>query len=95
MSRVALIVEFEIKPEHLAAFEEIIRNHARRTIEAEAGCLAFEVLMPRGEENRVYLYECYKDEAAFEEHTRSPILAETRAAYKGMFEGRTIHVCDA
>ena len=95
MSRVALIVEFEIKPQHLAAFEEIIRNHARRTIEAEEGCLAFEVLMPRDEENRVYLYECYRDQAAFEEHTRSPILTETRDAYKGMFESRAIHICDA
>jgi quinol monooxygenase YgiN len=95
MSRVALVVEFDLKPEHRDAFEDIIRNHARRTKEAEEGCMAFEVLIPRDEDNRIYLYECYRDAAAFEVHTQSPILQETRAAYDGMFNVRTIHICDA
>ena len=95
MSRIALVVEFAVKPEHLAAFEEIIRDHARRTKETEKGCMAFEVLIPRDEENRVYLYECYKDEEAFGEHGRSPILVETREAYKDMIVDRAIHICDA
>jgi autoinducer 2-degrading protein len=94
MSQVALFVEFDIKPENFDDFEKIIRNHARRTKEAEEGCMAFNVLIPRDEPNRIYLYECYRDQAAFDVHINSPILKETRAAYDGMFNDRTLHICD-
>ena len=95
MSRVALVVEFDVKPDHRDAFIEIIRSHASRTMEAEDGCMAFEVLLPKDDAAKVFLYECYRDQAAFEEHTRSPILAETREKYAGLFDDRRIVVCDA
>ncbi len=94
MSKVALFVEFDIKPEHLEDFEKIIRGHAKKCFEGEEGCVAFHVMIPRDEQNRVYLYECYADQAAFDVHINSPVLKETRAAYEGMYNDRTLHICD-
>ena len=95
MSKVALVVEFDVKPEHRDAFEEVIRSHAQRTKEAESGCVQFDVLIPQRDANKVFLFECYQDAAAFEVHGRSPILAETREKYKDMIENRRITVCSA
>jgi quinol monooxygenase YgiN len=95
MSKVALVVEFDIKPEHRQAFEEIIRFHAKRTKDNEEGCVAFEVLIPNRDENKIFLFECYRDAAAFDVHGKSPLLAETREKYKDMIENRRITVCSA
>ena len=93
MSKIALIVEFETKPESRAAFIDHIRGHAEGTLAEEDGCLQFDVLLPTEGNGRVFLYEVYRDEAALQEHTQSPRLAKTREGYAGMIEGRTIHVC--
>ncbi|MFP6757666.1 MAG: putative quinol monooxygenase [Alphaproteobacteria bacterium] len=93
MSKIALIVEFEIKPENRAVFIDLMRDHAAGTLAGEDGCLQFDVLLPTEGNGRVFLYEVYRDEAALREHTQSPRLAATREGYADMIEGRTIHVC--
>ena len=93
MSKIALIVEFEIKPENRTAFIDLMRDHAAGTLAGEDGCLQFDVLLPTEGNGRVFLYEVYRDEAALREHTQSPRLAATREGYADMIEGRTIHVC--
>ena len=95
MSKVALVVEFDIKPEHRQAFEDIIRFHAKRTLDNEEGCIRFDVLIPQRDANKIFLFECYRDAAAFEAHGKSPLLAETREKYKDMIENRRISVCSA
>ena len=97
MAKVALIVEFTLKPGAHAAFDAIIRDHAAGTLADEPGCERFDVLQPRGKEGpdltRVMLYEVYADDAAFQAHTKNPRLARTRAAYEPLIEGRSIHIC--
>ena len=53
------------------------------------------MLIPDGEANKVFLFECYRDAAAFEVHGKSPLLAETRGKYQDLIEGRRITVCAA
>ena len=93
MSKIALIVEFETKPESRAGFIDHIRAHGEGTLTEENGCLQFDVLLPTEGNGRVFLYEVYRDEAALKEHTQSPRLVKTREGYADMIEGRTIHVC--
>lgn len=97
MTKVALVVEFKLKPGAHAAFDAIIRDHAAGTLADEPGCERFDVLQPKGKEgpdlSRVILYEVYADDAAFQAHTQNPRLARTRAAYESLIEGRTIHIC--
>ncbi len=97
MAKVALVVEFKLKPGAHAAFDAIIRDHAAGTLADEPGCERFDVLQPKGKEgpdlSRVMLYEVYADDAAFQAHTQNPRLARTRAAYESLIEGRSIHIC--
>lgn len=94
MSKIAIIVEFDIKPRRKAEFMELITNHAKRTLETEEGCLVFEILQPEQLEHKVFLYECYKDDEAFQIHRHSPVLAETRAKYEDMIIERFVNLCE-
>ena len=93
MSRICLVVDFTVKPGAKAQFLDIIRDHASRTLANEEGCLQFEVCDPVEGENRVFLYEMYADDAAFEVHKASPTLARTRERYADIVASRDIHVC--
>ena len=93
MSKICLVVDFKVKPGTKAQFLDIIREHASRTLENEEGCLRFDVCEPIEGGNRVFLYEVYADDAAFETHKASPILARTRERYADIVESRDIHVC--
>lgn len=95
MSKIALVVEFQIKDGKLDDFLPIIREHAAGTLADEEGCLQFDVLLPKEGGNRVLLYEAYRDDAAFEIHGNSARLAQTRSRYVDLVEDRTIHVCTA
>ena len=93
MSRICLVVKFEIKPGAKDRFLEIIRQHASKTLRDEDGCLQFSVCDPVEGGNRVFLYEMYADEAALEIHKASPTLVRTRGRYADIVESRDIHVC--
>jgi quinol monooxygenase YgiN len=90
VSKIALIVDFNLCVGERDKFLKIIRLHATGTKVDEEGCLQFDVLIPEDNENRVMLVEMYKDDAALEAHVASPRLKDTRAAYADMIESRTI-----
>ena len=94
MSQVAIVVEYQVKPEHRAAFERLIRAHAAGTKEDEDGCERFDVLTPRENTGRLMVYEVYRDEEAYREHNASPRLPRVREDYKDMIDDRRIVVCD-
>ncbi len=93
MAKVSLIVEYQLKPGQRQAFEKIIRDHAEGTIEEEAGCLQFDVLMAADDPDRAFVYEVYADDAALEAHKQSPRMPTVRAAYADMLVDRWISVC--
>jgi autoinducer 2-degrading protein len=93
MSQIAVLVEFNVKPEHRAAFEAIIREHAAKTKETEPGCRRFDVLIPKKDDGRVHLVEVYADDAAFKAHGEMPRLAQVRERYKDMILDRKITLC--
>ncbi len=95
MSKIALVVAFQINDGGLDDFLKIIREHAAGTLADEEGCLQFDVLLPREGGNRVLLYEAYRDEAALDIHSNSARLAQTRSRYGDLIENRTIHACMA
>lgn len=93
MSKIALVVEFQIKSNRREDFLAVMRDHAAGTLADEEGCVQFDILLPQEDDGRILLYEVYRDEAALEEHRQSPRLARTRASYDDMIETRTINVC--
>ncbi len=92
MTKIALIVEFNVKSEHRAAFITLIREHAEGTLKEEDGCVQFDLLLPN-ENGRVFLYEVYRDEDALKAHMGSERLANTRKSYENWIDDRSIHVC--
>ena len=90
MSKIALVVEFNVKAGQRDAFLKIIRNHASGTKKDEDGCIQFDVLIPEDDDNRVMLVEMYQDEAALNIHVGSPRLKATRSAYGDMVKNRKI-----
>lgn len=98
MGRVAIVVEFTLKPGQHAAFDRVIREHARLPLEEEPGCERFDVLQPVGrggapDHSRVLLCEVYRDQAAVDEHGRNPRLAKVRDAYAPMIVDRRLTLC--
>jgi quinol monooxygenase YgiN len=90
-----MVVEFNLKPGQHAAFDRIIGEHARRTLEEEPGCERFDVLQPVGRDGapdqaRVLLCEIYRDQAAVDEHGKDPRLATVRDAYAPLIKNRRL-----
>jgi quinol monooxygenase YgiN len=94
MSRIMIVVEFEVKPEHRNQFVELIKGHAQRS-RAEDGCQQFDVLLPQEDHNRVLLVEAWRDQAALDVHSKSPMLAQTRETYQPWLVTRKATRCTA
>ena len=69
---IALIVTVNIKPEHRDAVLKGALEDARGSQHDEPGCLRFDVIQDQSDPNRIFFYEVYKDEAAFQEHLKAP-----------------------
>ena len=69
-----LIVPIHIQPEHREAFLESMLDDAIGSVRDEPGCLRFDVIQDSSDPNCIYLYEVYRDEAAFQAHTEAPTL---------------------
>ena len=62
-------VDFVIKPEFLSEFMNLISENAKASVTFEEHCFRFDVLTPISiEANKVFLYEIYASQAAFENH---------------------------
>jgi len=72
-----IAVNFEVKPDKVDEFKDLITGHAGRTLEREPGCRQFDVSQDPANAQRFFLYEVYDDEAAFQAHRNTPHMAET------------------
>ena len=94
MSRIMIVVEFEVKPEQRIQFIELMKGHAQRS-RAEDGCQQFDVLIPQDDRNRVLLVEAWRDQAALDAHSSGPMLAQTRETYQPWLVSRKATRCNA
>jgi quinol monooxygenase YgiN len=98
MSRIGIVVEFTPKPDCHAAFDTLIREHARATLAEEPGCQRFDVLQPIGTDGKsdtgkIMLVEVYENMAAFDAHRANPRLPRVAAAYAPLLDGRKLTIC--
>ena len=99
MPKIAIHVEFRPKPGSHAAFDALIREHARLTQAEEPGCERFEVLQPLNadgskDESRIMLLEVYTDRAAVKAHTQNPRMPLVREAYTPLIAERILTMCE-
>jgi (4S)-4-hydroxy-5-phosphonooxypentane-2,3-dione isomerase len=75
MSGYVITVDFRLHPGGRGAFRRLIDENARASVRDEPGCRRFDVLEPKGDADRIFLYEIYDDRAAFEAHLKTPHFA--------------------
>ena len=80
MSRLMIVVEFQVKPEHTASFVAMMKDHARLS-RGEDGCQQFDVIQAEEDPNRVFFIEAWRDQAALEVHSKVPRMAQNREIY--------------
>lgn len=95
MPQIAIFVEFEPLPGKQAAFEEVIREHARRTKADEPGCLRFDVLHVLDEtgarvSNKLMVSELYADAAAVAAHRGTDRIKQVGAALGPLLASRRL-----
>jgi len=69
-----IIAPIQVKEGHQGAFLEAVVEDARSSVHNEPGCLRFDVIQDANDPNRIWLYEVYQDEAAFQAHLQAPHL---------------------
>ncbi|WP_299964135.1 putative quinol monooxygenase [uncultured Roseobacter sp.] len=67
----AVVVTFQIKPEHITDFMPLMLQNAQTSRREEPGCHQFDVATSPDRPGEVFLYELYDDEAAFEAHLKT------------------------
>lgn len=77
-----IVAPIQIKPGFKDRFIEEMIGDAKGSVNDEPGCLRFDVIQDREDPNRIWLYEVYKDEAAFGEHEKAPHFIKWRDAVK-------------
>ncbi|MEI6159069.1 MAG: antibiotic biosynthesis monooxygenase [Roseococcus sp.] len=98
MARIALIVEFEVRPGCQAALLTLMRAHAAACLAEEPGLERFDVLEVldaegRPDPGRVLLYEVFVDAAARQAHWGFPRHEATKAAFAPLIFGRSSRLC--
>ncbi len=67
-----IVVPLQIKEGHKEEFVEALLEDAKGAVSDEPGCLRFDVIQDSGDPNRIWVYEVYADEAAFQAHLQAP-----------------------
>jgi quinol monooxygenase YgiN len=80
MSRIMIVVEFELKPEHANDFIKLMKSHAELS-RTEDGCQQFDVLQAQDDPNKIFFVESWRDQTALDVHSKVPRMEENRARY--------------
>jgi quinol monooxygenase YgiN len=79
---IKLFVTIQIKPEFRDQYVEASLGDGIGSTRDEPGCYRFDVLQDEKDPNRIYFYEVYKDQAAFQEHLKQPHYLKWRDTVK-------------
>jgi (4S)-4-hydroxy-5-phosphonooxypentane-2,3-dione isomerase len=91
MPSFANVVTIEVAPGRRDRVITALLAHKAR-LKDEPGTLQFEVLLPKDDDTKIFLYEMYRDAAAFEVHFNGPSLAQWK---KRLPEWRSFMGCAA
>lgn len=94
MSGYVIAVDFNIRPESRDRFLALVRKNAAQSLANEKGCKRFDVCVARDGTPRVFLYEIYDDEAAFQAHVATAHFKTFAEAIAGMVVERRITALD-
>lgn len=88
---IAVLIEFDVKPECRTAFESRLHEDAHETL-ADDGCLRMEILRPRARADCIVLSELWRDEAAIAAHRAKP--GHSHAWQESLINAKRVTLCD-
>jgi (4S)-4-hydroxy-5-phosphonooxypentane-2,3-dione isomerase len=94
MKGYVITVEFDIVPGQFDAVMRLTIENAEASRRDEPGCRRFDVCRPHDSENRIFLYEIYDDEAAFQAHLQTSHFKSFAGATRDLIAARKIVACD-
>ncbi|QXI47213.1 MULTISPECIES: putative quinol monooxygenase [Pseudomonas] len=74
----SLFIKTRVKRGFVEDFLAAIKANAEASVATEPGCLVFDVAQDRVDPEVIYLYEIYRDDAAYEAHTRTAHFRDSR-----------------
>ena len=87
-----VVVEFTAGPGQEAEFTRLLLANAEASRTQEPGCRVFDVCIRPGEPGRLFLYELYDDEAAFQAHLASAHFKAFDQAVAGIVASKVVQV---
>lgn len=90
MSKVAIFVELQAKPDSFESFRAAMLRHAALSLKEDRGCRQFDVFVPENQAHTVMIYEVYDDEASFQGHAKSQHTADHGALTRPMVASRRL-----
>ena len=79
-----IMLPIQIKAGHKEEFIQAMLENAKGAVNNEPGCLRFDVIQDADDANRIWLYEIYTDEAAFQAHLQTPHFSKCMNAIKDL-----------
>ena len=67
-----LVAPIQIKEGFKEQYIDGIIESARGSVNDEPGCLRFDVIQDASDGNKIWLYEVFRDEDAYQAHTQAP-----------------------
>ncbi|MDO6708194.1 putative quinol monooxygenase [Photobacterium sp. 1_MG-2023] len=90
-----IVVKNVVKNGFQDQYLAIMKENAKASVETEAGCLTFDVLVSQNDDHCFYLYEIYTSEAALAEHKQTSHYLDSRRRLEGLIEEQSVIRCDA
>jgi (4S)-4-hydroxy-5-phosphonooxypentane-2,3-dione isomerase len=90
MDKFVLVVDFEVQPGKSDEVIKLVTENARSSVEREPGCYQFDVLQVPDDPNRMFLYEVYENEAAYQAHSKSEHIQAFLAKARPLFVKTTV-----
>ncbi|VUY43758.1 hypothetical protein PAKAF_01585 [Pseudomonas aeruginosa PAK] len=90
-----IFIKTRLRPGCAEAFIDAIQVNAAASVSTEPGCLVFDVSRDRQDPDLVYLYEVYRDDAAYEAHTRTAHFRDSRPLVEPLILEQEVFESDA
>ncbi len=83
-------VEFVVGAQHVDVFHEAVKQQAHNSLTRETDCHQFDVCIDPQDRRRIFLYEVYTDEAAFQTHRETGHFAHFGDTVSAWVESKTL-----
>ncbi len=87
-------VNFQIKPDNIVAFRSSMKSQAENSLNLESDCLRFDICYDPTDDSKCFLYEIYKNEAAFKAHLESNHFKQFDQTVAPWIESKTVNTWD-